>query len=256
MITILLAALLGLSGCGKPAPSAGTTAAASPDLSGYWAGKLDVGQLQLRIGTDLIADGPGKYRATFDSLDQGLKDYPASATQDGTALTLRIDLKQSGQGIFVAKLSGDGQQLEGTWSQGPAKLPLTLIRGDRSLARSAGAAKTDLPPEELAANREAAKRAAGAWSGTLNVQGKKLRLIFHLAAEGDGTCSATLNSLDQGNTALPVTRVGLTGDHLTLDLPGIGGSYNGTLSTNPPALSGTWVQLGRSYPLDLSPSKE
>jgi hypothetical protein len=44
----------------------------------------------------------------------------------------------------------------------------------------------------------------GQWQGTLSIQGKELRLVFVLAASGQGnTLSATLYSIDQAPNPIP-----------------------------------------------------
>ena len=46
----------------------------------------------------------------------------------------------------------------------------------------------------------------GDWQGTLDTGGPQLRLALHITAVKDGTLSATLDSVDQGVNAIPVTQ--------------------------------------------------
>src|SRR5215469_8556432 len=66
----------------------------------------------------------------------------------------------------------------------------------------------------------------GAWQGTLKVQVVELRVVLHISSDGDGL-KATLDSPDQGAKGIPVDRVALEGDTLTLELKKIKASFEG-----------------------------
>jgi len=109
-------------------PAAKSTAVAK-EVEGTWEGALetpDGRKLRLRVklanGADGIATG------TLSSLDQGAMDMPLSTiTQKGSAITL--ELKMVG-GAFNGDVKGD--ELVGTWTQGPGSLPLTLKRAPKN----------------------------------------------------------------------------------------------------------------------------
>ena len=109
-------------------PAAKSTAVAK-DMEGTWEGALetpDGRKLRLRVklanGADGIATG------TLSSLDQGAMDMPLSTiTQKGSVITL--ELKMVG-GAFNGDVKGD--ELVGTWTQGPGSLPLTLKRAPKN----------------------------------------------------------------------------------------------------------------------------
>ena len=98
------------------------TAAASP-YDGDWAGALQAGGQTLRLELHVKSDASGS-TAILDSLDQG-STIPATAvkTEGGQLSILFLAIG----GELTGKLSPDGQQIVGSWSQG-ATLPLTLTK--------------------------------------------------------------------------------------------------------------------------------
>ena len=93
-------------------------------------------------------------------------------------------------------------------------------------------------------------RISGEWNGALQVQGIKLRLVFHFVCKGD-TVTATFDSPDQGAKGIPFDKVTLKGNELTIDAPSLMASYKASLKADT-LLEGTWTQGGMSLPLNLS----
>lgn len=92
----------------------------------------------------------------------------------------------------------------------------------------------------------------GTWQGTLQVQGRDLRMVFKVT--NDGGLKATIYNIDQGGGAgLPGT-VTLQGATVKVTIPGIGGSYDGRLSGDGNTIEGTWAQAG-APPLKLDLKK-
>ena len=87
----------------------------------------------------------------------------------------------------------------------------------------------------------------GTWSGSLNVSGMELTLIFNLSEDN----SATLDVPDQGASDIPVnvTRTAIGG--ITLDIPSIGASFKGMWAGK--SIIGSFTQLGTALPLSLKP---
>lgn len=83
----------------------------------------------------------------------------------------------------------------------------------------------------------------GDYGGVLDVGVAKLRLRLVIAGE-----RVTLYSLDQGNAAIPATKVERKGDWLLADFAGIAARFEGQLAGS--VLSGTFIQ-GRPLPLRL-----
>lgn len=95
----------------------------------------------------------------------------------------------------------------------------------------------------------------GSWAGALQVGGAELRVVFHIEQAESGSLTATMDSPDQGATGIPVSRVAVAGDSLTLVVGTISGRFEGALTPEDSTIEGTWVQSGRSFPLTLSPAE-
>ncbi len=97
---------------------------------GTWEGLLDAGAAQLRLVFHVEQGNGGELTGSMDSPDQGANGIPAtSVSVDGRSLTFTIaDLGATFEGV----LSDDASQIEGTFSQGPANIPLTIERTDAS----------------------------------------------------------------------------------------------------------------------------
>src|SRR5215213_804488 len=99
-------------------------------VAGDWLGALDVGPTKLRLGLHVEKTGDGGLGATLNSIDQEAKIPVDTAVFEGG--TLRLSLKAIGAS-YEGTLNAEGA-LEGTWSQGPRKLPLTFHRQEAPFA--------------------------------------------------------------------------------------------------------------------------
>jgi len=90
---------------------------------GDWAGTLDIGGQKLRLELHMKSEASG-YSAIIDSLDQGATIPAAAVKTEGGQLSV---LFLSIGGELTGKLSPDGTQIVGTWTQGNS-LPLTLTK--------------------------------------------------------------------------------------------------------------------------------
>lgn len=105
--------------------AAATQGAWATDITGAWSGALDTGMGKLRLVFH-ITDTANGLTATMDSVDQGANGIPvAGVTRNGSSI--RFDVAAIG-GTYEAKVSEDGQRMDGTWSQGGHSLPLALER--------------------------------------------------------------------------------------------------------------------------------
>ena len=88
----------------------------------------------------------------------------------------------------------------------------------------------------------------GSWSGKLDVQGRKLTIVFHL--DGD---EPTMDSPDQAALGFPVQveRDGM--GKIIIRIPGLGASYEGRWLGK--QIVGTFKQMTISSPLVLTPEK-
>jgi murein DD-endopeptidase len=87
----------------------------------------------------------------------------------------------------------------------------------------------------------------GVWRGTLDAGGAKLRLVLTLNKAPDGLFTGQLDSVDQG-TRIPIDRVTVNGTSVRVEVKGVGGTFEGTLSADGRELKGTWTQ-GAPLPL-------
>lgn len=201
---------------------------------GEWQGTLSAGGAELTIVIHLEQTETG-LSATIDSPDQGVTGIPVdSATLDGDTLVLKIG-RIGGQ--YTATVSKGA--IQGEWQQAGQSSPLNLVPASQ-LANEKNA--------PVVSQAEAAK-VVGSWHGELSVGPNNLRLVFNIKHNDDGALSATMDSLDQSAMGIPVKKVVLDGDQVTLTLPGIGAQYAATLHGE--TMRGTWRQGPSELPLDL-----
>jgi uncharacterized protein (TIGR03435 family) len=91
----------------------------------------------------------------------------------------------------------------------------------------------------------------GQWQGTLSIQGKELRLVFVVAAAGQGnTLTATLYSIDQAPNPIPAT-ITAQGGAVKLAVAIAGITFDGKVSPDGNSIVGTFTQGPGSTPLTL-----
>jgi len=94
----------------------------------------------------------------------------------------------------------------------------------------------------------------GDWEGTLSVQGTKLRIVFHVMQNENGSYRSTMDSPDQGALGLAVAKTTFDADTLTMDVAVAQGVYTGIYDNEKNCISGTWTQGPYHLPLDLKPA--
>jgi len=92
----------------------------------------------------------------------------------------------------------------------------------------------------------------GAWTGTLDAMGTKLRIVFRVAKYADGSWKTLLDSPDQGVKDIPVSETVIKGDSLIFKSAAVMGTYEGLIQPDGKTVLGTWKQGGTSFPLTLS----
>lgn len=105
----------------------------------------------------------------------------------------------------------------------------------------------------------------GTWQGTLNAGQQTLRVVIQITKAADGTLTATMYSIDQSPTPIPVSSIKLDGANLSLSVDAVRGKYEGTVSADGASIAGTWTQrapltlvlqranVRTAWPLDPSP---
>jgi hypothetical protein len=92
------------------------------------------------------------------------------------------------------------------------------------------------------------KEFEGAWEGVLDAGGRTRHIGLKMGAAADGTATATLIAVDQGNTEIPVTTVTIKDKQLQLEVRTVSGTYSGTLGASG-EISGEWAQGPGHFPL-------
>ena len=208
-----------------------TSLSFAQDIVGDWNGKLKVGEAELRLVLHVTKGDDGSLKATLDSIDQGASGIPVNAvTLKDSKFNLTVDAVH---GTYDGKVNADGSEIAGTWTQGQP-LELNFHRG--------GIAAKPAPKPAKASDID------GDWLGTLDTGMGKLRLVLHITNTEDGLM-ANVDSLDQGANGIPVTTITRAGAALKFDMKSIAANYDGMISADLGRFSGTWTQLGKSWPL-------
>lgn len=208
-------------------------AAQAQSIVGDWEGTLHTGSVDLRLVLHITKSDDGNLHATLDSIDQGANGIPISSiTFKDSKLNFTSDAVH---GSYEGQTDKDITSIHGTWSQG-SPLPLDFVRAKRH---------AEAKPSDI----------DGAWSGTLDAGGTKLRIVFHIKNTDEGL-TATMDSPDQGANGVGVTKVTRDGASLKIELKQIGGVFEGKIDKDLQSIDGTWSQGGGSLPLLLKRSKE
>ncbi len=207
------------------------------ELAGDWHGALRVSGADLRLVLHVSKIG-AEFNGSMDSIDQGAMGIPLSELgfQENT---LKFRIAAIG-GSYEGKLQPDGS-FQGNWTQGGGSLPLSLQRGGFAPEAKAKPAK----PSDI----------DGAWLGSLDAGGMKLRLVFHIVNTESGL-TATMDSIDQGAKGIPVTSVVRAGASLKLAMKQLDGVFEGKISDDLSRMEGSWTQLGNTGPLALTRMKD
>jgi pimeloyl-ACP methyl ester carboxylesterase len=96
---------------------------------------------------------------------------------------------------------------------------------------------------------------SGSWLGSLDLGQMKLRLVFRVSKESDGTFRSLLDSPDQGAKDIPVAATTVEGDLVHMNVTAVAGMFEGMLSSDGSEISGTWKQGGMEMPLTVKRSE-
>lgn len=214
------------------------TAQTAPDPSGHWEGSIQAPDRPVPVAIDLLKNSTGEFVAAFTGGD--VNSFPLSnVSVRDTAV--RFDLIVNGGGTFEGLLSADGTSMAGdfTISQGGFTVAFMLTR--------AGDARSVAPAKSAAIGKDL----EGTWNGSLEADGRTMRVVVTLLNHPDGTSTGSVANLDQGAVEIPVTTITQRALNVTLDVPVVGGTYTAVLSADGSELSGTWTQRSLTTPLVL-----
>jgi uncharacterized protein len=230
-ITFLLIALILLV---SPFPAIAQTSTPPPTvapklpstLEGHWAGTLKAGDAALHLVLHITKSPDGQFHAKLDSLDQAV--YGIEATNvTRTDSSINFEVPNAGAS-FEGKLAATRQTLDGTWSQGGLSIPITFHR--------------EAPGAAGHRSADAVYSSEGTWQGALETPGLRLRLQLHITHDDKKQLVAALDSLDQGVSGMPAAKVTQKEGNISFEIPGVGGSYEGTINAAKDTISGTWLQ--------------
>lgn len=208
------------------------------DPSGHWEGAIQIPNMEMKIEIDLTKNDNGEIAGTFGQPAEGVKGLPLSTVSvDGRSVRF-VFKGGDGPATFAGALSADGQSIAGEVNQGTYTLPFKLARtGD---ARIATAPKSAPIGKEL----------EGTWNGTLEVEGRQMRLVVKMANQPDGTASGTIVSEDGSGVEIPIAMT-QKGSSLTIEITQVGGAFAGVLNEAGTELVGTYTQGPIAAPLTL-----
>jgi hypothetical protein len=216
---------------------AGTTLLpAQADMRGHWSGSIETpaGPLNMEVDLDKVASG---WIGSISIPAQGSSGIPLeeiSFAAGKGAFKLKAGV---GAPSFSGTLSPDGKSLSGEFAQGPVKMVMKMTR--------TGEAKVDLPKASPAVGSEF----VGTWQGTIAV-GPGLRVALTIA-NGAAGAEASMVSIDQGGSQIPVSGITQQGKKLSLTINAVGGGFEGEISADGTELKGNFTQMGNTVPLTL-----
>ena len=213
---------------------AGAAQAAS-QAGGHWQGKIQIPNHELSISVDLAQSSNGAWTGSMSVVGSSAVDVPLSGISvEGAAV--RFTAKLPEQASFDGRLSADAGGLSGTASSAAGDAPFQLTRS--------GVANVKAPP----ASSRLSKEFEGVWEGSHEVGGKVRRIGLKLSAAADGTATATLIAVEQGNMEIPVNTVTIKDKELQLEARAVSGTYRGALGANG-EISGEWVEGANRIPV-------
>jgi uncharacterized protein len=205
------------------------------DFEGSWHGALEVGGQKLRVVVTVTKSDAGVYAGKVESVDQNATIPIDTISVTGDAVRLEI---KSLAVVFEGTLNKERTEVTGTFTQSDQKLPLTLKRSDQ---------KAENPP--------VTKDFVGAWQGTLEAGGQKLRLVVTVTKSDAGVYSGKFESLDQAAT-IPIDTITVNGDAVRLEIKTPPIVFEGTLNKERTEVTGTFTQGDQSIPLTFKRSEQ
>lgn len=98
-----------------------------------------------------------------------------------------------------------------------------------------------------------AQEAAGDWQGVLQANDQaRLRIVVHIADDGAGGLTGTIDSPDQNSFGVPLADIVLNAARISFSVPLNGGSFAGEWQESEGTWAGHWSQSGFVLPLTLA----
>ena len=207
---------------------------AQSDATGHWTGSVQVQAMRLDFVVDITRSAHGDLVGTIDLPTQRIKGLPLQKIAvDGKAVTFYARDDQPFRGL----LTSDGT-IAGDMSIEGLSAPFTMTRTGDGVFTPA--------PRSAGIN----KGIAGTWSGALEANGRKLRLVLTVEAQPDGTMVAEMIDVDEGGLRSPV-KLTQQGSTLTIESVAVPATISGTLNADATEIAGTFSQGSSNLPLTL-----
>jgi hypothetical protein len=206
-----------------------SSAAAPPELTGVWEGKLAVDpKTSLKVQFTFTKAANGSYTAVLNSPDNpDLKNTPVSGvTWDGSSLKLQVPTLS---GSYAGTLKNG--KVSGQWTQPGGALALELA-----------------PFQKPVLDKAATETLAGTWTGPLKAPGGELTFVLRFTIK-EGMLGGTLAVPEQGAREIPMAGVEFSNNKLSFKIPQVSGDFSATLANG--VLNGTWTQGGAGMPVTL-----
>jgi uncharacterized protein (TIGR03435 family) len=115
------------------------------NITGNWQGTLPAGPQKVRIVFKIALEND-KLKATLYTVDQPSAPIATTITRDGSTVKMAVPALR---GNYEGKLSGDGNSMAGTWTQGA---PLALILARATPENAWAIPEPPRPPVRMAPN--------------------------------------------------------------------------------------------------------
>jgi hypothetical protein len=212
--------------------------------AGHWEGALKLPDREIQIAVDLAKDDKGAWIGAFAQKTQNVVNVSlAEIKVEDKSVKFRIsaggpsapsfDCTRETAAVLHCTVNGPGGSLDAT-------------------LKRTGEAKVELPKSSPAVSGEL----EGNWEGAVETPNGNLRLVVHFKNQPDKTVKASLDSLDQNSSDLPLTDIVQSGASVEFQLRLVNGSYKGIMNKEGTQISGDWSQSGGVLPLILKKTSE
>jgi uncharacterized protein len=206
--------------------------------AGHWEGTIQLPDREIQVTVDLVKGENGAWAGTFNQSTLSVRDLPLTEIQ--------ADDKRAKFRLVAGASSPDFDcRLEG-----PTEMKCAITTPEGSITaglKRTGEAKANLVKASPAVSAEL----QGNWEGAVETPNGPFRIAVHFKNQPDKTVTATLDSLDQGSTGLPLSDVVQKGLAVEFQLRLVSGAFKGALNQEGTQLTGDWSQSGASMPLTL-----
>ncbi len=190
-----------------------------------WEGILDTENRKLLMKFEFHND-EGNWTGTLHSPDEGHIEIPIPKMEitEGQLEFVAPQVKAK----FSGKLSDNGSMATGQWTQNGIDVDFVIRKVD----------SLNLP------------KLKEYWQGTLNAGGTKLKLGLKIFETADGELIAKLDSYSQGVTGIPL-KFEQAGQQYLFSQATMRMTYEAEVGADRKNLSGTFVQMGNEFPLEM-----